>query len=160
MLLSVIIVLVIPRTLQDSGMDERDDTRNSTKRMQRHAISTQRVCCLGIISFRHLMWTDVRAQVVNLSVTGVGIESDMRLDPGFVWFKDRVGGHRGGVLMWSRQQDGRYRAGIRFVPLSRNEEQYVQEQVARSRPHMPVRDPEAIINTIIHSLKKEGLAGH
>jgi hypothetical protein len=138
-------------------MDEGDDTRDSAKRMQRHAISTQRVCDLGIISFRRLLWTDVRARVVNLSMTGIGIESDARLEPGFVWFKDRVGGHRGGVLMWSREQDGRYRAGIRFVPLSRDEEQYVQKQVAWSRPHAPVHDPEMIINTIIHSLKKEGL---
>ncbi len=138
-------------------MDGRDDTRNTTKRMLRHAVSTQRVCDLGIISFRRLLWTDVRVQVVNLSMTGVGIESNARLDPGFVWFKDRVGGQRGGVLMWSRQQDNRYRAGIRFVPLSRHEEQYLQEQIAWSLPHTPVRDPEAIIDSIINSLKKEGL---
>lgn len=140
-------------------MDKRE-THDSSKRMQRHAISTQRVCDLGIISFRRLLWADVRARVVNLSMTGVGIESNTRLEPGFVWFKDRVGGHRGGVLMWSRQQNGRYHAGIRFVPLSRDEEQYLQEQVAWSLPQTPVRDPEAIINTIIHSLKKEGLPDH
>ncbi len=132
---------------------------DSTVRMRRHAISSQRICHLGIISFQRLLWTDVQARIVDLSVTGVGIDSDEQLEPGFVWFKERVGGHRGGVLMWSRREDGRFRAGIRFVPLSRDEEQYVQEQVSRSRPHKPVHDPETIINTIIHSLKKESLSG-
>lgn len=115
----------------------------------------QRICNLGVITFRRLDWLEAVANVTDLSVIGVGIESDTRLEPGFVWFKDRVGGYRGGVLMWSALRDGKYHAGIKFVPLSRDEERYVAEQVAWSRPHMPVRDPEAIINTIIHSLKKE-----
>lgn len=129
--------------------------KNAAIRMQRHAISTQRFCQLGIISFRQLVWIDVRARILNLSVTGVGIDSDERLEPGFVWFKDRVGGHHGGVLMWSKVRDGKYRAGIRFVPLSRDEEQYIQEHIAWSLPNKPVRDPETIVNTIIHSLKNE-----
>ena len=137
------------------GTGERNTLEDGTVRMRRHAISTQRVCRLGIISFKKLHWTDVRARIVDLSVTGVGIDSDEQLEPGFVWFIDRVGGHRGGVLMWSRRQENKYRAGIRFVSLSRDEEQYLQEQVALSQPHEPVRDPETIINTIIHSLKKE-----
>lgn len=132
-----------------------DINKRNDRGIQRHPIAMQRVCCLGIITFRQLEWMEVCANVVNLSVTGVGIESEARLEPGFVWFKDRVGGHRGGVLMWSKQEGGRYRSGIKFVNLSRDEEQYVQEQVAWSRPHTQVRDPQAIIDTIIHSLKKE-----
>ena len=134
-----------------------DINKRNDRGIQRHAIAMQRVCSLGIITFRQLEWMEACANVVDLSVTGVGIESEARLEPGFVWFKDRVGGHRGGVLMWSRQDGhgGRYRSGIKFVNLSRDEEQYVQAQVAWSRPHTPVRDPEAIIDTIIHSLKKE-----
>lgn len=136
-------------------MGQRNDPEDGVVRMRRHAINTPRLCRMGIISFKQLHWMDIKARILDLSVTGVGIASDEQLEPGFVWFIDRVGGHRGGVLMWSRKQENRYRAGIRFVALSRNEEQYVQEQVALSRPHTPVHDPETIINTIVHSLKKE-----
>ncbi len=122
----------------------------------RQPIFVHRDCCLGIITFKHLEWTDHVAQLVDISRNGVGIESGNWIEPGFVWFRDRVGGFKGGVLMWSKRQGTRYRAGIRFVPLSRDEEQYVQEQVSCSRPHSPLRDPEAIITTLIESIKKEG----
>ncbi len=132
-----------------------DDQKNKPRVIPRHPIAMHRFCSVGVITFRRLDWIEAYASVIDLSVTGVGIESDTPLEPGFVWFKDRVGGHRGGVLMWSLRRDGKYRAGIKFVPLSRDEERYIEEQIAWSRPHRPVRDPESIINAIIDSLKKD-----
>lgn len=116
----------------------------------------QRNCSLGVITFKRLEWTDHVACLVDISRSGVGIETDGRIEPGFVWFRDRVGGHKSGVLMWSKLQGQKYRAGVKFVSLSRDEEQYLQEQVAQFRPHRPLRDPETLIATIIESLKKRG----
>lgn len=139
-------------------MDE--ERQDEMRQAYRHPITVQRDCALGLISFKHLEWTDRTAHLVDISRGGVGIESEERIEPGFVWFKERVGGHKSGVLMWSRRQGDKYRGGIRFVPLSRGEEQHLQEQILCSRPHAPVRNPETIIATIIESLKKEGSGNH
>ncbi len=133
-----------------------DGKRPGNNRQEgRQPIFVRRDCSLGIITFKYLEWTDHVAHLVDISKGGVGIESGNRIEPGFVWFRDRVGGFKGGVLMWSKRQGSKYRGGIRFVPLSRDEEQYIQEQVHCSLPHRPLRDPEAIISTLIESIKKE-----
>jgi hypothetical protein len=138
-----------------------DENRQHEQRHSHRAlIIVQRFCSLGLITFKSLEWTNLKAHLVDLSRSGVGIESDDRVEPGFVWFKDRVGGHKGGVLMWSKRLNAKYRAGIRFVSLSRDEEKYVQEQVAQLRPHRPLRDPEAIIATLLESIKKDAAGNH
>jgi hypothetical protein len=130
-------------------MDEMRD-------VQRQPISVKRDCVLGIITFKQLEWKDHIAQIVDLSKKGVGIESITHLEPGFVWFKDRVGGYKGGVLVWSKQHGTRYRAGIKFLFLSRDAEQSVQERLARLKPHTPLRDPEEIIATLMESIDRNG----
>lgn len=132
-------------------MKKSEDHRQATRQL----ITIHRDCVLGLISFKHLEWKDHLAHVVDISGSGVGIESHGRMEPGFVWFHDRLGGHRSGVLLWSRRQDGKYRSGIKFVPLSADQENCLREQISASPPHRPVRDPGAIVNTIIDSLKKE-----
>jgi hypothetical protein len=114
-------------------------------------------CVLGLISFKHLEWKDHLAHVVDISRNGVGIESRGEMEPGFVWFRDRLGGHWSGVLLWSRMQDGKCRGGIKFVPLSAEQVKYLREQLPDFPPHRPVRNPSVIVNTIIESLKKESL---
>jgi hypothetical protein len=85
----------------------------------------------------------------------LGIESSERIDPGFVWFKDRVGGHKYGVLTWSRKCGERYRAGITFVTLSRTDELYVPDQVRHSPPLDRFQDPLQVIEAIIASVRKD-----
>lgn len=121
----------------------------------RHRSRTLRSCSLGIVTGGSLERTDHVVRVVDLSVTGVGIESPERIEPGFVWFKDHVGGHKYGVLTWSRKNGDQYRAGIRFVTLSRTDELYVQDQVRHSPPLEPLRDPLQFIAAIIASVKKD-----
>ncbi|HAM51118.1 MAG TPA: hypothetical protein DCP92_10675 [Nitrospiraceae bacterium] len=123
---------------------------------QREPVIGNRDCSLGIITLKHFEWKAHNAQLVDLSTKGVGIESKGLLEPGFVWFKDRVGGHKGGVLVWSKQLGTKYRAGIRFLNLSHDEEEYVEERIDRFKPHIPLREPEKIISTLIESEKKEG----
>ena len=94
------------------------------------------------------------AHVIDLSRYGMGIESDQPLEPGFVWFKDRIGGFKGGLLVWGRQREGKYRAGVKFVPLSRDKELLVQEQIAMMRPNQPIHNPEVIIATILESMTR------
>jgi hypothetical protein len=128
-------------------MDEMRD-------VQRQPISVKRDCVLGIITFKQLEWKDHIAQIVDLSKKGVGVESITHLEPGFVWFRDRVGGYKGGVLVWSKQHGARYRAGIKFLFLSRDAEQSVQERLARLKAHTPLRDPEEIIATLMESIDR------
>jgi len=120
----------------------------------RHPIKSLRSCSLGVITSSHLEWKDHVALIVDLSITGVGIEASEKISPGFVWFKERVGGYKYGVLRWCKPSGDRYRAGINFVTLSRDEEIYVQEQVRQLKPHTPLRDPLQIIAAMIESLKK------
>ncbi|HXY54397.1 MAG TPA: PilZ domain-containing protein [Nitrospirota bacterium] len=127
---------------------------NNKRDVQRQPITVKRDCNLGIITFKQLEWKDHVAHIVDLSKKGIGVESISYLEPGFVWFKDRVGGHRGGVLVWSKQLGAKYRAGIKFLALSRDAERSVQEHLSRSKPHTPVRDPEKIIATLMESIDR------
>jgi hypothetical protein len=123
---------------------------------QREPVVENRDCSLGIITLKHFEWKAHVAQLVDLSSKGVGIESNANLDKGFVWFKERVGGHKGGVLIWSKQLGTKYRAGIKFLNLSPEEEEYVEDRIDRFKPHIPLREPEQIIKTLIESDKREG----
>ncbi|MEK6743565.1 MAG: PilZ domain-containing protein [Nitrospirota bacterium] len=120
----------------------------------RHPITSLRSCSLGVIISSHLEWQDHIARIVDLSITGVGIESSVMIPPGFVWFNESVGGNKYGVLTWCKPHGDQYRAGINFVTLARDEEQYIEEQVKQLKPHTPLRDPRQIISTMIESLKR------
>ena len=128
---------------------------NNKRDVQRQPITVKRDCILGIITFRQHEWKDHVAHVVDLSKKGIGVESIAYLEPGFVWFKDRVGGHKSGILVWSKQIGAKCRAGIKFLTLSHDAEQSVQEHLSRSKPHTPVRDPEKIIATLLESIERK-----
>jgi len=123
--------------------------------IKRYPITVKRECNLGVITFDELEWSDHVAQIVDISVIGLGIVSQQRLEPGLVWFKSHVGGFKSGVMMWSKRDGAVYRAGIKFVPLSRKEEEYLQEQVRLSRPSKPLHDPHQIISSMLESFKQE-----
>jgi len=128
------------------------DMRNEMRQASRYPLAIQRDCSLCIITFKDLAWSDHVAYLKDFSANGVGVESEKRIDPGFVWFRDRVGGHRGGVMMWSEQAGYNFRAGIQFLSLSREAEQFVEDQVGLLRAHQPLQQPEAIMSTIMESL--------
>jgi hypothetical protein len=132
------------------------DAQNHKDRgVRRYPVSAHRECPMGIITFQQHEWKDHNAQIVDISIVGIGIESSQQIEPGLVWFKERIGGYKSGVLMWSKPSGSRFRAGIKFVPLSRDEEAYVHEQVKQSLPCKPVRDPAQIISTLLESVKRE-----
>jgi hypothetical protein len=127
---------------------------NDQRHTHRQPVIVQRSCSLGVITFKQLEWTNHFVHLVDISKNGVGVESAGRIDPGFVWFNDRVGGCKGGVLLWSKCLGTQYRAGIRLVPLTRDEELYVQQRSAPAGPHKPLRNPEELVQTIINSMTK------
>jgi hypothetical protein len=131
-------------------IDDRDELRQAS----RYPLAVQRDCTMCVITFKDMAWKDHLAYLKDLSMNGVGVASEKRIDPGFVWFRDRVGGHRGGVLMWSEQVGYHFRAGIQFLSFSREAEQFVEDEVGLLRAHQPLRQPEAIISTIMESLGK------
>ena len=120
----------------------------------RYEVVQMRDFTLWVIPFKSLECATLIAHVVDLSKYGVGIESEQPLEPGFVWFKDRIGGFKGGLLVWSRQHDGKYRAGVKFVPLSRDKELLVQERIAVMRPNQPIHNPEVIIAAILEAMTR------
>jgi hypothetical protein len=93
---------------------------------------------------------------VDINKQGVGIEVGSCVEPGFVWFKDRVWGHRGGLLLWSKQVGTTYRAGIKFLSLSSDEERSLHNRIVQSGLHRPLADPQKVVESLIESLKKEG----
>ena len=128
------------------------DARNELRQAGRYPLAVQRDCAMCVITFKDMAWKDHLAYLKDISMDGVGIASEERIDPGFVWFQGRVGGHRGGVLMWSGQAGFNFRAGIEFISLSREAEQFVHNGVELLRAHQLLRDPEAIMLTIMESL--------
>ena len=107
----------------------------------------QRKCSLGLLSLMHLERSDHVVRIVDISSGGVGVESDEQMEPGLVWFHTGVGDHRGGILLWSRKQDDRYRAGIRFLSLTDEDERFLRYWPPCSGQLLPSIDLEEFIST-------------
>ncbi len=131
----------------------KDDQRR--RRLQRHPVSVHRDCALGVITYDSLNVLDCRARIVDLSATGLGIESERPLDQGLVWFKNSVYGQKCGILIWCKQVGPRYRAGIQFLTLNYAEEEYLRHQVEHSQPCMPLLDPERVVASLMDYIRKD-----
>lgn len=132
-------------------MIERNENRS--RGIQRYSVASRRTSAVGVIAFDRLMRTEHVVRIVNLSVVGVGIESNEPIEPGLACFKEQVGGHKFGVVAWCRVYGDRYLAGIIFTTLPLEKERYLRNQVKQSRPHKPLRDPEQIIAALLDSVK-------
>lgn len=126
-----------------------------TNGIQRHRVTRQRECSLGVISFDTLERVDCQAKIVDLSVIGIGIESPQSIPPGIIWFRKCVSGQRCGTLVWCKQIGASYRAGIQFISLSREEEEYINRQLELSRPNEPLPDPDRIMSRLINGIRRE-----
>jgi len=124
-------------------MDEhREHPRNGIVRHSRVRLTS---CHLLAISAQGLAWTDHEVSIVDYNVTGLGIETDKPIEPGFIWFKQPVFGHKCGRRVWCRPSDARYRAGIEFISLSRQDEEYFLQQIEQLRPEKPFPDPKQVL---------------
>ncbi len=134
-------------------MSEKEDKRS--RGIQRYRLTSQRTFSIGVIAFVQPTRTDHIVQIVDFSVVGVGIESAERIEPGLVYFKEPVGGQKFGVLVWSKQRGKRYRAGIKFVVLSSEEEVCLLEQVKQPYLDTAPRPPDKIIASLLESIQRE-----
>jgi hypothetical protein len=114
-----------------------------------------RDCRLGVIANENLEWTEHSVKIVDLSVTGIGIEADRLLATGIVWFKDHVYGQRCGFLVWSKKIGEQYRSGIQFVTLARSDEEYLRRQVSLIRPREPFQDPDQILAKMMDDINRD-----
>ena len=73
-----------------------------------------------ITQFGKLHRHDITVYGTDLSEGGIGIIADVPIASGFVWFWRRVGTQTCGMVVWSREINGHYRAGIQFlhIPMS------------------------------------------
>jgi len=125
---------------------------NTARESVRYKITRPRECRFCIITFKDLAWQEHRTSVVDISRHGAGIESTERLEPGFVWFLERLGGFRGGVLMWTRKDELAYRAGVRFLSLTQDEEKFIHDQMALILDKKQPMNSDAVIAIIMHAL--------
>jgi hypothetical protein len=132
-----------------------EDNRHS----QRQPITVKRDCAMDIIKFKELDRTDHHGHIVDISKSGVGIESNTPMEPGFVLFRDRIWGQHSGVLLWSKQVGTQYRSGIRFVPLPHDAALSADKHSAQSGPHEPLKDLEKIVKMMIEYIKEDAASG-
>ncbi len=126
---------------------------NKMRQAERRPVLDTKAYWMSVISFKRLDWTELIAKLVDISSLGVGIEARNKVEPGFVWFSEKVDGSRGGLLMWSKQLETRYRGGIKFVPLPPDEERSIQRKLAESGL---LKDPTIVVDAILASLKRTG----
>jgi hypothetical protein len=132
---------------------------DKNRHIQRQPVTVHRDCNMGVITFDHLDWTDYNASILDISMNGVGIESNSRTEPGFVWFRNPIWGQQSGVLLWSKQVGTRYRSGIRFASLPSDAEAFVKNHLESSMPHQPLKDLEKIVKIMIEHIKEDSGSG-
>ena len=128
-----------------------EDNRHS----QRQQITVKRDCAMDVIKFKELDRADHHGHIVDISRSGIGIESNTPMEPGFVLFRDRIWGQHSGVLLWSKQVGTQYRSGIRFVPLPHDAALIVDKHSAQSVPREPLKDLEKIVKMMIEYIKAD-----
>jgi hypothetical protein len=129
------------------------------RQSQRQLITEKRECDLDVITFKQLDRTGHHGHIVDISRTGIGIESNTPMEPGLVWFKDRIWGQQSGVMLWSKQVGTQYRSGIRFATLPSDAEPGTQERLAQSGIHEPLKDLEQLVAMQLESIKKRPTPG-
>ena len=129
--------------------------KKMTRGIQRYRLTSPRTYSLDVIAFAQPTRTEHIVRIVDFSVVGVGIELAERIEPGLVYFKEPVGGQKFGVLVWSNQRGDRYRAGIKFVVLSSEEEEYLLEQIKQPDLDMAPGARDKIISSMLESIQRE-----
>ena len=134
-------------------MLEEEDKRS--RGIQRYRLTSQRTYSMGLIAFARLARTEHVVRILDFSVVGVGIELAEQIEPGLVYFREPVGGQKFGVLVWSKQSEDRYRAGIKFVILSSEEEAHILDQVKQPLRGKAPLAPDTFITSLLESIQNE-----
>ena len=132
-----------------------EHNRNS----ERQPVTVKRDLAMNVIKFKQLDRTDHHGHIVDISRNGVGIESNMPMEPGLVWFRERIWGQQGGVLLWSKQVGTQYRSGIRFASLPDDATIGFHDQSAQSVFREPLKDLEPLVAMQLGSIKRDPVSG-
>ena len=98
-----------------------------TRKCPRKSFGDKHGIPVTVIQFGKLHRQDITVQGVDISDGGLGIQSDVPLAPGFVWFWRPVGSQKGGMIVWSKKIDNHYRAGVQFLPIPMSPNDYLRE---------------------------------
>jgi hypothetical protein len=98
-----------------------------TRKHPRKSFSDNLGIPVTLIQFGKLHRHDITVQGVDISEGGLGIVADVPLSPGFVWFWRSVGERKGGMIVWTRKENDKYRAGIQFLPIPISPDDYLQK---------------------------------
>ena len=98
----------------------------NTRKFSRQAYDGSAEISVTVIPFGKLERMDLTVKGIDISDGGMGVQSDIPLSPGFVWFWNTVGSHKGGMIVWSRKEDRAYRAGIQFLSIPLSPRDYLQ----------------------------------
>ena len=127
---------------------------NDNRQSRRQPITVKRDCTMEVITLEQRDRTDHHGHIVDISKSGVGIESNAPVEPGLVWFRDRIWGQQSGVLLWSKQVGTQYRSGIRFAPLPNDVAPGAKYQFEQSVRHEPLKDLQKIVAMQLESIKQ------
>lgn len=130
-----------------------EKTQKRTSGVQRYFVTSHRTSSLRVITPDRLAGREHLVRIVDISVNGVGIESQDVIEPGLACFKEQVSGQKFGVIAWCRQQGDLYRAGISFITLPYDQEQFILNQVQHAHARQPLHDPGEIIASLLEPLK-------
>lgn len=89
----------------------------TTRRLKREPCTEERTIPISIVTIDELARQEVRVRCVDVNDDGLGIVSDIPLQPGLVWFPAGIREQRSGLVLWSKEIAGKHRAGVRFMPL-------------------------------------------
>jgi hypothetical protein len=120
-----------------------------SRKYERQPQVTAKDIAMRIAKFETLDKVDLKARAVDMSAEGMSIESDIPLEPGFVWFRDCVGDHKGGVVVWTRVfENNTCRAGIKFIPLAPGRDDIAPERAVQSYPSSCL-GPELVTSMLV-----------
>ncbi len=123
------------------------------KRMMRYEVPGNRTCSLDVLAVASRTWTSLVTRLVDVSLTGVGVESDQPVHPGIAWFRHRMCGYKCGVVVWCIRQGARYRAGIQFVGLNHRDKECLKREREQQASGVSC-DDRAGINHLIERIMK------
>jgi hypothetical protein len=123
--------------------------------IQRYEVTSPRTYSLDVFAFPRPERTEHIVRIVDFSVVGVGIEVSEPIERGLVYFKEPVGGHKFGVVVWSNHGGGRYRAGIKFVVLPSGEETYLLERIKQPHLDAALQAPDKMMVSLLELIQKE-----
>ena len=132
-------------------MNKQNEKRD--RGMRRYRVNSDRTSALYVIPFNDLKYAQHDIRIVDMSIVGAGIASREPIQEGLACFEERVSGHKLGVVAWSRRYGVEYRAGISFVGLPVEKEDYILHAVRSSSPRPLLHDPDRIIGSILASIR-------